>query len=607
MNKIKSHNFFSLSWLLYFIFFAGVFIYFSSFADYIFFYQEKSSLFIFSHDFLSENLHQPGGLLIYAGKFFTTFFYYPFAGALIAASVLTLIVFQTSKIIILLNDSKAQTTFAKATSVKGCNGAMVLSLIPGIALFYLQTDYRFLLFNSLGILIQLAFLYLVIRYYKQLGGWLPVVISPLWYFLTGSFSWVFFLFLTFYYAFVIERKGWSKIIVLWILNALTFYISKEFLFFQPGKTLLIFPFTELNTGYQSVIFLSVVVFTAILPLITRIKLPSPANLKISSLAVNLMTISLLLIILATIGYQKFDNKTKQYFHVEKLFYHNKFNEVIAYNKEYHPTNILTIFLNNIALCEEDKLDDMLFDFPQSPDGKTLFLKWEIAGEILRRGGYFYYTIGMINEAHRWAFENMVMTGFTPEGLKMLIKTDLINGNYKVAAMYAGILKKTLFYRKEAKAFEKLLFNDGAINTDKDLGEKRKIRLKSDFFSITDDPAVNIDLILGKDSLNKKAFEYKVAYLLLRKDYQGIAKELPKFENLGFTKLPVNVEEAVIAISIANKGRLPDMGSIRISQGTITRWQQYLSVLQQYGNDVRSAEPALRRRFGNTFWYWVFYR
>jgi hypothetical protein len=434
-----------------------------------------------------------------------------------------------------------------------------------------------------------------------------VVISPLWYFLTGSFAWIFLLFLTLYLAFVIEKKGWSKIIVLWILNILTFYISKEFLFFQSGKTLLIFPLTELITGYQSIIFLSVAVFTAILPVITRIKLSSPANLKISALAFNLIITSLLIIILAAVGFQKSDNKTKQYFHVEKLFYQDKYNEVIAYNTEHHPTNILTIFLNNIALCEEDKLDDMLFDFPQSPDGKTLFLKWEIAGEILRRGGYFYYTIGMINEAHRWAFENMVMTGFTPEGLKMLIKTDLINGNYKVASMYTGILKKTLFYKKDAKAFEKLLFNDDAVNTDNELGEKRKIRLKSDFFSITDDPVVNIDLILGKDSLNKKAFDYKVAYLLLRKDYQGIAQELPKFEKLGFKRLPVNVEEAVIAISIANKGRLPNTGSIRISQGTITRWQQYLSVLQQYGNNVRSAEPALRRRFGDTFWYWVFYR
>ncbi len=49
----------------------------------------------------------------------------------------------------------------------------------------------------------------------------------------------------------------------------------------------------------------------------------------------------------------------------------------------------------------------------------------MAGEILNRGGYFYYTIGMINEAHRWAFENMVMKGLSPEGLKMLIKTEII--------------------------------------------------------------------------------------------------------------------------------------------------------------------------------------
>ncbi len=464
-----------------------------------------------------------------------------------------------------------------------------------------------MLFDSLGILFQLAFLYLVIRYLKQLNGWIPVILSPLWYFLTGSFAWIFVLFLTFYLVFYNEKKGWIKIIGLWGLNALTFYVSKEFLFFQSGKTLLIFPYTELITGYQSITFLFVTALIAILPVIAGIKLTIPLKLKISDFAGDLIIISLLVIILAAVGFKKFDYKTKQYFHVEKLFYQNKFDEVIAYNTENHSTNILTIFLNNIALCEKDKLDDLLFSFPQSPDGKTLFLKWEIAGEILRRGGYFYYTIGMINEAHRWAFENMVMKGYTPEGLKMLIKTDLINGNYKVASMYTGILKRTMFYKKDAGAFEKLLFNDKAINADKDLGEKRQIMLKSDFFSITDDPHINIDLILGKDSLNKKALEYKMAYLLLKKDYLEITKELPEFKRLGFIRLPVNVEEAVIAITEANKGKLPYIGNMVISGNTITRWEQYLAVLRQYGNNVRSAEPTLRRRFGDTFWYWVFYR
>lgn len=293
--------------------------------------------------------------------------------------------------------------------------------------------------------------------------------------------------------------------------------------------------------------------------------------------------------------------------MEKLFYQNNFDEVISYNTANPSTNSLTIFFNNIALCEKDKLNDLLFHFPQSPDGKTLFLKWDIVGEILKRGGYFYYTIGMINEAHRWAFENMVMKGHSPEGLKMLIRTDLINGNYEVAGSYINILKKTLFYRKEAKTFEKLLFNDAAINADPELGEKRKNRLKTDFFTISDDPYINIERILTNDSLNKKAFEYKMAFILLKKNYKGIADNLHKFESFGFTTLPVHIEEAVLALAASDKGNLPDLGNLQISKDTELRWNQFLSALKLYNNDIRSAEPTLKRRFGDTFWYYVFYR
>jgi Family of unknown function (DUF6057) len=115
------------------------------------------------------------------------------------------------------------------------------------------------------------------------------------------------------------------------------------------------------------------------------------------------------------------------------------------------------------------------------------------------------------------------------------------------------------------------------------------------------------MILSTDSLNKKAFEYKIAFLLLKKNFKAIAKELPKFERFGFTRLPIHVEEAAIALSISNKGRLPEMGNLQISKTTEQKWNQYLSVLQQYNNNVKSAEPALKRRFGDTFWYYVFYK
>ena len=591
MNQSKTNNNLLLSRLPYLVFFLASFIYFGFFGNYIFFYQEKSSLFFFSLDFLRENLHQPGGFLIWFGKLFSTFYFYSLAGAVIISAFLTLIVILISEIIYALSGHYSR----------------LFSLIIGVSLFYLQTDYRFLLFNILGILIQLALFWFILKYLHFMKGWTAVIIAPLIIYATGGFAWIFLLIVTLYFLFDKENKGWIRLIALWCFGIATFYISKEYLFFQSGKTLLTFPFSDQNTGFQQVIFISVAGIISFIPIIAKLNFRLHDKLKISDFTVSIITSLILIMILSIIGIRRFDIKTKQYFYVENLFYQKKFNEVIAFNTANPPTNSLTIFLNNIALCETGKLNDMLFHFLQSPDGKTLFLKWDLAGEILNRGGYFYYTIGMINEAHRWAFENMVMKGHSPEGLKMLIRTELINGNYSVASRYISLLKKTLFYKTEAVSFEKLLFNDDAVNRDRELGEKRQNKVEKDFFSITDNPYINIELILASDTLNRNAFDYKVAYMLLKKNYKGIAHELPEFEKLGYKRLPVHIEEAALALAISNKGVLPDMGNLHISQNTESRWNQYLTVLQQYDNNLKSAEPVLKRRFGDTFWYYVFYR
>ncbi|MEI6049156.1 MAG: DUF6057 family protein [Bacteroidota bacterium] len=591
MKIFKQDNVVGFSFLPYLVFFIFSFIYFGFFEDYIFFYQEKSSLFIFSYDFLKENLNQPGGLLIWFGKFLSTFFYYPLAGAVIVSVIITLIAIVISGIIHLSTGEKAK----------------FLPFVIGAILFYLQTDYRFLINNNLGLLIQLSAFCLAVRYLTALRGWIPVIITPFLYFVTGGFVWLFLILITIFFALGKEKKGWTKIIVLWCLVFLTFYFSKEFLFFQTGKTLMQFPFSDLNTGSQSKLFLTVAAILSILPLIAGIRFRLPGKMKVTETLKDFITASLVGSTLVVIGVQKFDEKDNQYFHVEKLFYQNRYDEIIVYNTANPSTNYLTIFLNNIALCERDKLDDMLFNFPQSPDGKTLFLKWEMTGEVLKRGGYFYYTIGMINESHRWAFENMVMKGLSPEGLKMLIKTEIINGNYEVASKYIALLKNTLFYKKEAEAFGKLTNNTTEIIADKELEEKRQNRLTTDFFSITDNPYINIEKILSADSSSKKAFEYKLAFMLLKKNYQGIAEALLEFERFGYNRIPVNVEEAIVTYSTLNKKKLTLPGNIQINENTRLRWNQFISVFQQYNNNPKAAEPALRRQFGNTFWYYVIYK
>jgi hypothetical protein len=432
------------------------------------------------------------------------------------------------------------------------------------------------------------------------------LIFPFWYWVTGGFSWIFGMMYILYLLKGPIKKEWIKISSLLALGFLLIWLPGKYVVFQPVKTLLVFPFSNDDTGMQLRILLSVIFVMAFIPLLAGIKirkLPWFSRNKISGFYFQSV---FSLVLISSLIMWRSDRVLREYFHAEKLFYRNDYTALSQFVTEHPTTNRLTLFLNNIALCETGRLNDILFHFAQSPDGQTLFLKWEMHGEVLRRGGYFYYITGMINEAHRWAYENMVMKGLSPEGLKMLIRTELINGNYKVAAKYISLLKRTLFYRKDALKFENLLFNEDAIISDPDIGVKRKEKIGHDFFSITDDPYVNIEKVLTVDSMNMKAFEYKLAFMLLTEDYNGISVSSPKLAKIGFTRIPVHVEEALLVCRMSESVIKPDPAPLSVDPRTEARFNEFLKTFQLYGNNLRAAQPTLKKKYGDTFWYYAFY-
>ncbi|MEI6140331.1 MAG: DUF6057 family protein [Mariniphaga sp.] len=589
MNKTFLNKFpiLAISYGLFFLFLAT---YFSLFESQLFVYQEKTSIFVLSVDFLTENLTQPGGLLVYFTKFLTAFFYYPIAGAIIVSLVITLIVLTISEIIYLLRGKKYP----------------IPALIFGIGLFYLQTNYQFLLIYNLGLLVQLLFFLMSIRYNTHLKGAIPILLAPLCVFMTGGFVWIFLIMTTLNLILQWNIKALIKGLLLLTILSGSFYFFSHFIYFQSINALLLYPFSTVVEGVKFEVYFAIVAVITLLPLLAKVKVTLQKKLRDARVAFYFITFPNLVVALVTVGIIQFDSKTRDYFLVEKLFSQEKYSDVIAYNTAHPSMNILTIFLNNVALCETGKLNDQLFHFPQMPDGSTLFLKWEMQGEVLRRGAYFYYTIGMVNEAQRWAFENMVMKGNTPEGLKMLIKTSLINGNYEMASKYISLLKNTLFYNNDALKYEKFLFNDKLVGSDPDLGEKQKIKMKSDFFVISDNPYVNVERILATDSLNRKAMDYKLAYLLLKKNVKSIAQLLPKLESYGYRKMPVHIEEAALEFKVLKLGPLPQPGNLTFTPETEIRWGDFIVTFKGFNNDLRSAEPALRSKFKDTFWYYAFY-
>jgi hypothetical protein len=189
---------------------------------------------------------------------------------------------------------------------------------------------------------------------------------------------------------------------------------------------------------------------------------------------------------------------------------------------------------------------------------------------------------------------------------MLIKTESINGNSAMAAKYNSGLRLTLFYRKEAARYENLLKSEKLIESDPELSLKRKEKITNDFFSITDNPYINVERAFSADSMNRRIFDYHMAYLMLTEDYPALTEGLQKLQILGFSRIPSHLEEAALVCRMSEPGNRMDFGNMRINPQTESRFSQFLETFRQYGNNLKTAQPFLQQKFGNTFWYWAFY-
>ena len=582
LHKTKIINRFLTTALLFL--FATVFLY--SFTDYIFFYQEKSSLFQVSFSFLKQHLDQPGGFLEYLGQFQIAFYYYPLVGALIVSLEILLIVW----------------LLARIGKKLGAEQFLFMPYLIGALLFYLQTNYQYQAINNLGILVQLFLFWGLIKSKPKYQWWI-VIILPVMYFLFGSFC---YLLLGLSSIYFLLQKSWLKLVLSWISIGIFFWIGKEYLFFYTTDSLLVFPFSVSAIGGQVVLFGLTGLILLFIPVFAKIRIKAIEQITIKKIKLAGFSPYLILLLLVIAAFQNIDEKSKHYFYAEKLFYEQKYDELIRYNFKDPTTNKLTVFLNNVALAETGSLGDSFFKFRQSSDGSTIFLKWQNIGQYLQFGGYYYYAIGIINEAQRWAYEYTVIYGYTPETLKMLIKTELIKGNYNTAEKYISILDRSLFYKDEASYFRKFLNDDAAVLSDKELGRKKQLDTKLDFFVKSDSPWLNLLPVLNADPNNPVALQYELSWLMLQKDMKGIVELLPALENAGLKKIPKNVEEAVVTYKLLRVGEMPELKKLQINPQTEQRFQRYYQIYQQNQANKRKAQIALRD-FADTYWYYVFFK
>jgi len=572
------------------IFFLAAFGYFFFVANYVLYFQETQALFVFSWDYIDKFLHKPGGLLEYAGRFITQFY----AGRITGSLILTVILTLPGVILLSIHRRKFQSYSLSLFSI----------LIPSWLLMLMQANYYHLVEYNIGIILILAYyLFSVLsdnKYFKIL----VIILWPLFYYLAGAYALIFALMHIIQSLF--SDKGSRRYIdafFMLLVAAVSFLVFWKILFFQPVEHILFFPLPLLENTVYKFTFFMMVCYLIFFPVIYSSGISEKFNWLNKRiylfLSVVFLSISSLFILVKI-----YNPQTARVIELERLIFNEKWDEAIKFQEKRPARNLIGEYFYNVALSETGRLCDRLFIGNQDFGSGSLVLPW--GDEHLNRGAYFYYSVGLTNEAHRWAYEEMVVYGYRPQNIKLLAKTSLINGDFRMARRYINILKRTIYYRDLASGYEKMADNPDLISSDPELFGKSMILPKSSFFIQFNEPQNNLPLLLSSQPENMKAFEYYMAGLLLTKNVEAVMNNVGKMKEAGYTLIPRFIEEAVLIYYNSTK-IYPDLGGLEVSLETRERFAEYFAAYVSARKNASTLKEKMEEGFGDTFWFYFHFK
>lgn len=558
------------------------FIWFCFPGEYVLIANRDLTLFRTTSVYLLSFLDRPGGLLDYFGSFLSQFFRFRVAGALLLAGIIATIYYVTGSLISRVSDHRERTFFG---------------VVAAILFLGMHNYYPHQLSHSLGFIlaIGLAAAYPV----KRTGRWVFLAVAvPLIYLVSGGFIWIFCGVLLLEEVFKGRGTDFISLLLIVLYPLLVILGGSGLIWLDPLKELIsmYLPFgEEYGRSPWPWLFVGGV---SLLMIFAGIRKPGKI---LSPLWKNLFETTICLVGMVLVLHFSYNRKNAEFFHIEKLAIGEEWDGLLEYSRQHPSGNLFGSFYTNMALVKSGQLCNDLFRYPQSFGRKGLCFEWDAKGEILRRGSDFFWTVNFVNEAHHWAFESMVVDGFTRRNLKRLIETELVRGNFRVAEKYINLLGSTMFHRKLADHYTQFLFNRAAIESDPELGPIMNNHLKQDFFSEGMNLDKNLRMLLANNSSNGPAYDYLMALLLLEKEVDQIAALLPGYLRAHNGIMPLLLDETLLVYKITHKEG--ELSNIRVSNPTIQRFEEYTQILRQQ----RSPEEAARTLYPvyqHSFWFYL---
>jgi hypothetical protein len=567
-------------------------IFFAVFNKFHLIYQEQTQLFLFDRSYFLGFLSKPGGLIFYCGAFCTQFFAVSWLAALLVTGS-ALAIFALVNLI------------ARRIGLR----SVVWASAPAALVVALQCSVAYPLGNALGFLIALAFIAAYIRIKPtRIRVGFGIAGLVLLYVACGGYSLV-FASACFMYELFLQRWKFRFVAAgsYAVLAACVPYFAGQNFYaagYAGAWTNPIPSALPVPLGFELFCALAYVPVLLAVAAIIGSKTTGQQRSGIgknprTAIVKAILTTAIVVGVPAT----AYDYKSECILGMDHYAQAEKWDRVLTLAKTYPGANRLVTYFANLALSKTGRLGDEMFAYPQNKSA-GLFLPCDAVPQNLFFGGDLPYHLNFASAAYRFAFESMVVNGPTPRSLKRLAITCLTNGDYPQAQKYLAVLGKTLFYRTWAHRYGGFLDSKQGAFPDKELTEKRRFAVVSDFWLEDNLSLKNLDNLLQDHPDNKAALDYYLAYLLLDKKIDSFSTKLSFYTEPKTAMLPIHYQEAVLMYRYAYGGAGAE--GFAIADEVNGRFKDFVRALSLHKHDNDKGASSMAAEFGSTYWYYLYF-
>jgi hypothetical protein len=261
---------------------------------------------------------------------------------------------------------------------------------------------------------------------------------------------------------------------------------------------------------------------------------------------------------------------------------------------------------NRALCQQGRLLDTMFAYPQRADF-ALWLHFHNTMEDAKTmiSSDILFDLGQVNKAERMAVESLELNGYRSATLWRLFYVYVLKNEPDTARIYLNMLDLCPAEKSRAARVRIEFERDSTLAGDEELTRIRSVMIKEDYLGSHNASDI-LAQSLHRNPANFMAVQYLMAHFLLNQDLEYIEKNLRLFARLKLPQLPRHIQEAILLQQKLAKDHSVQLGPWKIAPETMRAFETFNQRFMSFGGNLEAAREDLRADYGDTYWFFYMF-